>query len=583
MKNIKKLLIISLSFVIFLIGSASVEAAAIELSSDRLNFSINQEFEVDVKIDSNGDSINASQATIEFPSSTLELLEADRANSAFNFWVEEPTISNEDGTVSFVGGTAKGISGSSLQIVKLKFRAVGSGSADISVSNAVVTASDGKGTNVLSTTKGLNINIGTTSVQPTKAPVVVEVEEVERVVQPQKVVRQAVVASELPLKPEVTVQLYPDQNKWYSHTQDVVALWELPDDIIQVATRLSQSRDQKSGDKEEELFNGKNFGQLEEGIWYIRVQFRNNLGWGELAYYKISIDKTAPIPFEIKIDNEASDNPTPKITFETQDALSGLSGAKIFVDGIGPIISTSTTLTLPAQIPGIHKVLVRIEDKAGNSVEDNLEFEVIPLPTPIINFVTRSVSQGEFVFASGKTIPNTFIDISIKDNKQQELFKGSTLSDDLGNWEAIIEEPLSFGKYSLQVNARDERGAVSFPTEAQTFKIKGKVILSIGFLDIGWFEILLFVVLLVVSGISVVLYRYVENQKKREAYQIIVARDIDKFTTMLTNDITSLSNWFEGAKIKEGIKEEAEHLIKKIKNTTIRIKKNISEELKDLS
>jgi hypothetical protein len=433
---------------------------------------------------------------------------------------------------------------------------------------------------VLSTTKGLNINIGTKSITPTQAPVI---EVVEAIVQPQKVVRQAVVASDLPEKPEITVQLYPDQSKWYSHTEEVIALWELSPDIIQVATRLSQSRDQKSGDKSDELYNGKNFGSLEEGIWYIRAQFKNSLGWGELAYYKISIDKTAPLPFEIEIDNEASDNPTPNITFETQDALSGLSETEIFIDGIGPIISASSTIALPIQKPGIHQLLVRVKDMAGNSVEDNAEFEIIPLPTPIVDFITRSVSQGEFIFASGKTMPSIFLDISIKNKNNQELFTGSTLSDELGNWEIIVEEPLSFGKYSLQVNARDERGAVSFPTEAQTFKIKGKIILSVGFLDIGWFEILLFVILLVVSGISVVLLRYVENQKKRNAYQIVVARDIDKFTTMLSNDVTGLEEWLKDTKLKDSPKQEIEHLVKKIKSTTIRIKKNISEELKDIN
>lgn len=583
MKNIKKLSIISLSFIIFFIGFTYVEAATIKLSADSVSFGINQEFEVDVKIDSEEDSINASQATIEFPSNILELIEADKNSSAFNFWVEEPTISNEDGTVKFVGGTAKGISGGSLQILKLKFKAIGSGSADISVSNAVVTASDGKGTNVLSTTEGVNVNVGTKSVAPTKAPVVVVENVPEPVVQPQRVVRQAIVASELPEKPKITVQLYPDQDRWYSHTEEVIALWDLPDDIIQVATRLSQSRDQKSGDKSDELYNGKNFGQLEEGIWYVRVQFKNSVGWGELAYYKISIDETAPLAFEVEIDNEVSDNPTPRISFETQDALSGLSGAEIFIDGVGPLISTSTSLVLPIQIPGTHRALVRVKDKAGNSVEDDIEFEVIPLPTPIVDFVTRSVSQGEFVFASGKAVPSTFVDISIKNKRQQEIFTGSTLSDELGNWEVKIEESLSFGKYSLEATVRDERGAVSFPTKPESFKVRGKVILSIGFLDIGWFEILLFLVLLVVSGVSVVLYKYVQNQKKREAYQIIVARDIDKFTTMLSNDILGLEDWFKNTKLKDSTKADVEHLVKKIKNTTIRIKKNISEELKDLS
>jgi hypothetical protein len=52
---------------------------------------------------------------------------------------------------------------------------------------------------------------------------------------------------------------------------------------------------------------------------------------------------------------------------------------------------------------------VRVFDLAGNSVESDLAFEVLPLPTPVIEFVTRSISQDELIFASGKSIPNAYI------------------------------------------------------------------------------------------------------------------------------------------------------------------------------
>lgn len=576
-----KKILTSFIFIIFFAVTNSAEAANIKLYPSGVNFGINQEFEVNLRIDSEGTSINASQATVEFPSNILELVDADRSGSVFNFWVEEPIISNEDGTLKFIGGTANGVSGEMLQILKLKFKAVGAGSADISISNAVVTASDGKGTNVLSETEGVNINISTRVVTPEKAGIVEEI-IVEPIKQPVRIIRTAVMAEGLPAKPEIKVPLYPDESRWYSHTGEVIALWELPLDIIQVATRLSQSRDTKPGDKQEELFNGQNFGTLEEGIWYIRAQFENNIGWGELAYYKISIDINTPLPFGIEIDNVASDNPTPKITFETQDALSGIAGAEIFIDGYSSVTSTSTTIALPLQMPGKHQLLVRIKDMAGNSIEDSLEFEIIPLSMPVIDFVTHSVSQGEFLFASGKTIPNTFIDISIKNKKGQELVTGSTLSDELGNWDVIIEELLSFGKYTLQVNARDDRGAISFPTEPETFKIKGKIILSVGFIDIGWFEILLFVILAVVSGASIIVIIYNARQNKSSAYQIIAIRDVKKMGILLEEDVAKLENWFNSANVEPHIREQSRHFFEKTKDTIAKMKKYISKELEDI-
>jgi len=582
MKKLNKNIFIITCLIFLSFFAVKVNAATLYFVPEAKTFGINQEFSVDVRIDSEDVFINAAQATISFPNDILELLEVDRINSTFNFWVEEPIISNEEGTLSFIGGTTKGVAGEALQVLKIKFKAKGVGLAELTISNAVVAASDGRGTNVLSTIVGTSIGIDTEVIGPEKV-IPPEGEPEEPVEEPEKVEREPVLAGDSPGVPEIRVPLYPDESQWYNHLGEVIVLWELPLDIIKVETKLSHATDRKLGDIEEELFTGKSFGFLEQGIWYVRVQFKNNIGWGKFAYYKISIDTMPPLSFEIEIDNQVSDNPTPEIKYGTQDSLSGISHTLIFIDGKGPIQSTETSIVLPIQPPGKHTALVRVFDFAGNSVEDDLEFEILALPTPTITFLTKTISEGDLIFISGKTVPNGFVDIKVFDKEGQEVFTEVSTSNGLGNWEAVIEKTLAKGEYTLSVSARDNRGAVSYPTPAQIVKVKARIVLSIGFIDLSWLEVFIIGILLIVSVVSASAWYYIAVKKKREAYKIIAVRDINKLCALLANDIKKLELRFKDLfDIDLKKKAEIKFYLNKIKGNIAKMKKYLSKEIEKL-
>ena len=589
----KKFLIITTTFFAFslLWNVVAAQAATLYLVPDAQNFGASQEFTVDIKTNTENVSINAAQATVQFPVNILTLLEIEKGGSIFNFWAEEPVISDEAGTLKFIGGATKGVSGSALQILRMKFKASGLGKAELTFSDAAVVAADGKGTNVLSQMTGATYVVSAEMVQP-EAPEPPEPEiiqepegpapepEPEPVEQPKPVVREPVIAQNLPQEPVLTVPLYSDSSKWYNHLAEVIVFWEVPDDVVKIGARIDQDPNGSIWNAENietVLFTGKKFDVLEEGVWYAHVQFKNNIGWSEIAHYKISIDTTPPLPFEIGIDNKVSDNPLPKITYETYDSLSGIAEYLIFVDG-------KKLPVLTPQGPGEHTIKVRAIDLAGNSVEDDLEFEVLPLPTPTIDFITRSVSQGEFIFASGKTISNGFADVHVLNKAGSVVFSGESSSDELGNWEITIEEPLARGVYTLRATARDSRGAVSYPTEAETLKIKAKTIVSVGFIELGWFEIFLIILLLVISGVSMTAWYYVSLQKRRAAYKMVAARDIDKLTKLLAEDLEGLGDWVE--KSKEGFEKRAipemEFHLNNMRQTISRMRKYLRQELDKL-
>ncbi|MDO8521396.1 MAG: hypothetical protein Q7S52_04730, partial [bacterium] len=460
---------LSLLALFFLVSGNYAYAATMYLSPDTRSVIIGQEFTVDLKIDASvpNESINSAQATIKFPAEILSAVSVDKQNSTFGFWLEEPVISKKDGTMHFIGGTTKGVAGSALQVLRIKFKATGAGTADLAIIDAAVTAANGKGTNVLSGTRGVSILVGTRalpSLPDTGTTGTTQTTTVTTSVEmPTPVTRIATPAKALPKMPVLRVPLYPDETRWYNRIGDVIVLWDIPSDVTEVSARISHVKDNVVGTPEKVLSNGKSFGILKEGIWYIQVRFKNNIGWGPSAYYKISLDTTVPLLFAIKIDSIASDNPSPMIRFETSDSLSGMLGYTIAVDGETLTAGTSTSMKLPLQFPGKHLLSVTANDLAGNSVLDSIEFEILPLPTPQIEFITKSVSQGEFVFASGKSVSGDSVLIAVTDEDSRTVFEGVALAGDDGHWDITIKESLAIGKYRLSATTRDDRGATSFP------------------------------------------------------------------------------------------------------------------------
>jgi len=572
----KKISILAAGILIFSAASFA-DAAQLYLIPNSASVEPGDTFEMDLKLNTEGGSINAAQTTVNFPNNVLELVGVSRTDSIFDFWLEEPSISNQEGTMSFIGGTTGGVQGAALHILTLRFRAFDAGSGSISLSNSVVTANDGEGTDVLSSVNGAAINVAEQAEEAPEEESPIEEPEEEEVEEPEVIEREPVPSGQLPSAPQVKVPLYPEEGVWYNHLGEVIALWDLPEDVILVETKLSQSRDRVDGTIEEDLVTGKRFGILEEGIWYIRVQFRNNVGWGPFTWYEVRIDATSPLSFEIEIDDEASDNLTPEIFFETEDSLSGISHAVVFIDGMDPVQTvetTSTSMVLPPQPPGMHDLRVRIMDEAGNGVEDDLRFEIIPLPTPVIEFATRAATQGEAIFLSGRSISNAFIDLRIFNQSGEELLLQTTQSSGVGDWQISIEEALSRGKYKITVTARDERGALSYPTESLSLNIREEIIFSVGPVDLGWFEIAIIIFLLAVAGISGYAWYNVSMERKRAASEVIEGRNVKDIAERLEEDISQLE---EKAGDDEEIfsptvKAEIEYFLKRMRKNVRKMK-----------
>jgi len=362
-------------------------AGTLNLVTDKTQFAIGDEFSVDVKVDSEGAGINAAQATVNFPVSVLQEKSIEKANSVFSFWLQEPVADNTAGEVSFIGGSTSGLTGKTLQALRITFKVIGSGPADISFSSGAITAADGNGTNVLSTMKGLSI----TSITKQEAARIIPAPKVPPV---QIIKRPAVPTGKLPVVPVLNVPLYPTSGGWYNSLASFIVHWALPPDVTNVATALDQkpTSDIKTP---EGLFDNKTFENLSDGIWYLHIRFKNDVGWGPVADYKIGIDTTPPLPFSIVSKEGLSTYiVAPEISFETKDQPSGVDFYRILVDGKEATTTFLTTYTLPPETSGKHAVTVIAEDRAGNKTSTVINIQI--LEKAFVSLGSFSMTQFQF-------------------------------------------------------------------------------------------------------------------------------------------------------------------------------------------
>lgn len=153
-------------------------AATLFLSPSSNSVTAGDVVRVRVLVNSGGEAVNTSEGTLQFPTDMLDVVSVDKSASIFSIWVDEPSFSNQLGTVSFSGGLpSPGFSGVSGTAVTVVFHAKRSGTASLSLSGASVRANDGLGTDVLRGVNGTTLTITSPKIvtpppTPTPVPVV---------------------------------------------------------------------------------------------------------------------------------------------------------------------------------------------------------------------------------------------------------------------------------------------------------------------------------------------------------------------------------------------------------------------------
>ncbi len=478
-----------LAIVAFFGASERVSAATLQLIPDKDAVAVNGTVSVSVIISSPDASINAAQATIQFPSSVLEVTRISKENSVFSFWLEEPAIGGNKDSISFTGGASVGLSGQSLRVLTITFKTKAAGPADVTLTNAAVTASDGGGTNVLSSVRGAHIeSVTTTQSLPSRTP--------------EQITRAPIAASGHPSEPFITVPLYPNPSAWNNFSSKFTAEWALPPDVTEVASVLNTDPafiPTASGG----LYDKKTFDAPTDGVWFVHVRFKNSVGWGPAAHYHIAIDTAPPAPFDIHFNETFPTHiPSPTLHYATQDRLSGIETYIIRVDDGGIQKTLKTDITLDPQSPGKHTVRIKAQDNAGNITEKSADIEILPIDAPSFTFVTDAVDEAIApIVVHGLANPKFNVIVTLRRSDDRFVASNKTAVDASGEWATLFQN-LSEGTYSIDAKTVDAVGAQSFLiVYPKKILVREQPLFTIAGFEIGDTSVYLAIIFLLVLGL----------------------------------------------------------------------------------
>lgn len=425
---------------------ALASAATLTLSSGATEVGVSDIFTIEARVSSGGVAINNASGVVQFPSDTVEVVSVSRNGSLFPIWVEEPSFTNSQGTISFDGGVPNpGWNGSGGTIFTAVMRAKKAGQATILFSSAAVRANDGLGTDILSSRGGLSLSIQERRPAPADpAPA------------PRAGTEPAAPADNLSLPAlSITSPTHPDQLAWYS-VPDATFRWTLPPGTLRVFTGISQSKNDQPtrqlSPTAERTVSG-----LEDGTWFMSVRYETAQGRSVTSVRQVNIDTEAPALESIAAARNSEGDVL--ITANIND-VSGIASATLESSGItseGSVTGNAVAFTLPSGMrSGQIAVSIVLEDRAGNS--RTLGTSVfVPEPSLIIENFPETVNERESFTIQGTALRNSVITVSFTAEDARKTIRYGLTSSDDGTWSVSID-PLSSGQYAVELGVRRPDG-----------------------------------------------------------------------------------------------------------------------------
>ncbi|MEM9336470.1 MAG: cohesin domain-containing protein [Patescibacteria group bacterium] len=360
----------------FVLGATTAKAADLSVSPASGTYNNGQTFTSTVRVLPSGDNVNAVEANLSFDTAVLQVVSVSRDGSVFSLWTTEPEFSNSAGTITFGGGSPTPFTADST-LVTVTWRAVGEGDGAVTFNSASVLAADGLGTDVFENASGATFTVGGAPI-PTPDPTPTPTPEPE----PEPDADNAAIAfGDPPRAPEIGSQEFLDPDTWYS-TTDGIFSWTLPFDVNVVAVEIATSSENQPEENEDAVYDPPieefiiNSDVVSDGVQYLSIKFRNQVGWGTVLNRKIQIDTTPPEDFEINVQAGTTASSFPLLTFEANDETSGIEVYEMTIADQEPFEITPDEARLGYLLgeleDGTYTVRVVASDKAGNETESSV-------------------------------------------------------------------------------------------------------------------------------------------------------------------------------------------------------------------
>lgn len=492
-----KIILLTVAFLIT--GPAFASAANLDFSEPSNYYEVGNTFSLRVLVTGANQPVNAVSGVISFPKDKIEVISISKTSSVVNLWVQDPSFSNIDGTVTFEGIILNpGFTGDSGRIITVNFKAKKDGLASINFLSGSVLANDGKGTNVLNNLGNAQINISALAPITTKRLPVVTVP-----------VGTAMI-------PKVASPTHPDPSKWYANA-DITFQWDnMPKDAVDVSFVLD-THPLSTTEKVRGVINTYTYKDIEDGVWYFHIKYKNQNGWGQTANFAVQIDTQKPKPIVLSFPHGASslDN-RPVAFFNTTDSLSGIDhyevkiGDKHSYQLLPDAIAPSNPYVIPPQEPGVYSIKVVAYDKAGNSTQATDSFEIIGLDLPQVISIPDKISEGDVFRITGRSYPTATVVAILKKNGQT-IEEQNIFTNNLGQFTLTWPTYLPSGRYEIAFFVADENNAKSLQTPEKTLIVEKKYLVNLGVIRLTlsmaiWLNVILFLV--VNSLIGYWIYRF---------------------------------------------------------------------------
>lgn len=458
-------------------------ASTLSLSPSTGVYSVGNVFTVRVLVNTSGKAINAAEGTINFNPNEFAVVSIDRSGSIFNLWVAEPTFSNTAGTINFSGGAPSGYTGNSGTIFNVNLRAKSATTAKLKFSSGAVLANDGQGTNIISGMNGGTYTVSAVSSSP-------EPEVVQYVAPPNT-----------PEAPNIKSSTHPDENSWYANKVAELS-WVVPEGIVAVRTLLDQTSHSIPTKTYEEKLSSINLEDLDEGVSFFHLQFKNADGWGKVKQFRLAVDTEKPESFTIALatDNDSA-SPKQKLELKIIDKTSPVTKFKIKIGEAEPFDyedkEQKGTVELPALDPGYHTVIIEAFDSAQNSTIQSFAFTIQAFTKPEFFEYPTEINEEVIPVLKGKTKANANVEVVIqKLGGEPTVYK--VLSDDNGEFTFIPSGRLSTGVYEVVAKATDQYGGVSLPSEVIKIAVQEPGYVQIGSFLINLLSVIVPLVALVI-------------------------------------------------------------------------------------
>ncbi len=478
-----------LVFLLALVGLAglvrSANAATLSFSPASGSYPVGQTFVVTLRLNSSDQAINASEGTVTWSGSTLQLVSVSASGSIFKYWPVDPVARGQASLIYSGGLPSPGYQGSAGTVLRITFQAKAVGASTVQISAGKILANDGLGTNVYSGQSAVTYTISAAA-KPTPAP-------------------------EVPNRPTpvATSSTHPDQTGWYRDAE-VKLTWARPNGLRGVSYTVTADQSTTPDDTFDSASGAAAVTLPSDGIWYFHLRGKYDSGWSATNHYALHLDRTPPLDFtpQVKQDRGPGD-PTPELIFVTTDSLSGVAKYTYTVDG-GPAVEAASPVDLADAGAGTHTIVVTAYDQAGNVREEIVQLVMVGYTAPTITSVSTPLLLLDPLVVRGTANSGDTITVYVNGQAVGQVVVGPSDASAAPGvnlrlpWGFTTEKIFRPGTFNVTATATSADGQVSVATDPRQVRVNGQA-LTLNGRPIATFSVVTPLAVLVLSLLLTVL------------------------------------------------------------------------------